>query len=114
MVGFPCLLGGATSVLLGTKHESWIVGIPERLAKGLLAGFVLGFTYMVLLSVLFAFTIRTYPYTASQHSSGMWSAGTLAMTVSSALYFLMFHWSAGLNDNTHEGGEPRDAPESSS
>tara|TARA_R110002049_G_scaffold27283_2_gene93848 strand:- start:80 stop:682 length:603 start_codon:yes stop_codon:yes gene_type:complete len=110
MVGFPCLLGGATSVLLGTKHDSWSAGIAARLGKGLVAGFVLGLTYMISLNILFAFTIQSIPYSAAQHASGMWTAGTVAMTTSSAIYFLLFHWSAGLNEfNAQRGGEPSDA-----
>ena len=92
MVGFPCVLGGATSVLLGTKHSSWYSGIVERFAKGVLAGFVLGILYMVILNILFIFTTPNFPYTSpSQHPSGMWTAGTAAMTISSAVYFLLFH-----------------------
>jgi hypothetical protein len=114
MVGLPCTLGGATSVLLGTKHDLWISGIPQRLVKGLVAGFVLGFTYMVTLNIVFPFTSPNFPYDSSvtDHSSGMWIAGTVALTLASALYLPVFHWSAGLNEYTqHEGSEPSDATE---
>lgn len=110
MVGFPCILGGATSVLLGTKHDSWLSGMPQRLIRGLVAGFVLGFTYMLILNITFPFTSPGFPYSnsVSDHSSGMWIAGTFALTISSALYFWVFHWSAGLNDHLrHETDDPR-------
>jgi len=115
MVVFPCLLGGATSVLLGTKHDSWLNGIAERFIWGLIAGFVLGFTYMFALMITYPFfsPIIARGKTISDHSTGMWFAGTFAMTLSSALYLLLFHWSAGLNDhrrhettNTNEPTSP--------
>lgn len=108
MVGFPCILGGATSVLLGTKHHSWIAGIPERLIRGLIAGFMLGFSYMLTLNIVFPFTSPGFPYSNSvaDHSTGMWIAGTVALSISSSLYLLVFHWSAGLNDHKqYEDGE---------
>lgn len=117
MVGFPCILGGATSVLLGTRHDSWISGIPQRLIKGLVAGFVLGFTYMVTLNIVIPFTSPHFPYSSSvtDHSTGMWIAGTVAPSLASALYLPVFHWSAGLNEYTrHKGGEPSDATDSPS
>lgn len=117
MVGYPCILGGATSVLLGTKHHSWISGIPQRLARGLVAGFVLGFTYMLTLNIAFPFTSPGFPYSnsVSDHSTGMWIAGTSALSLSSALHLLVFHWSAGLTDyRRREGGEPNIAPASRS
>ena len=117
MVGFPCILGGATSVLLGTKHHSWLAGIPQRLLKGLVAGFVLGFTYMLTLNILFPFTSPNFPYrsSAADHSTGMWIAGTVALTLASTVYLLVFHWSAGLNEyEKQESGEPSHAPEHAS
>ena len=97
MVGFPYLLGGCTSVLLGTKHDSWMSGIPQRFLKGLVAGFVLGFVYAVLLNVIGAFMLSDFSPTVADYSSMMWRAGTIAMMVGSGLYFMLFHWSAGLH-----------------
>lgn len=101
MIGFPCLLGGCTSVLLGTKHDSWIDGIPQRFFKGLMAGFVFGFVYAVLLNVIGAFLLPPFRPSVRQYSSMMWRAGTMAMIAGSGLYFILFHWSAGLRGPEH-------------
>jgi hypothetical protein len=97
MVAFPCLLGGCGSVLLGTKHDSWIAGIPQRFLKGLVAGFVLGLVYAVLLNVIGMFLLSRFPPSVADYSFMMWRAGTIAMVAASGLYFLLFHWSAGLH-----------------
>lgn len=96
MVGFPCLLGGCGSVLLGTKHDSWLEGIPERFLKGLVAGFVLGLVYAVLLNLIGMFMLAGFPPSVADYSFMMWRAGTIAMVAASGLYLLLFHWSAGL------------------
>jgi hypothetical protein len=111
MVGFPCLLGGCTSVLLGTRHDSWIDGIPQRFFKGLLAGLVLGLVYAVLLNIVGAFMLPSFRPSVAEYSAMMWWAGTVAMTVASALYFLLFHWSAGLHPRNTDTNEPPDGPE---
>ncbi|TWU01022.1 hypothetical protein Pla52n_43930 [Stieleria varia] len=70
---------------------------------------------MLTLNITFPFTSPGFPYSnsVSDHSSRMWIAGTFALTLSSGLYLLVFHWSAGLNDHLRrEGGEPSDATES--
>lgn len=110
MVGFPCLLGGCGSVLLGTKHDSWFAGIPQRFLKGLVAGFALGFVYAVLLNVIGALTLPMFNPTVAAYSSMMWRAGTIAMTVGSGVYFILFHWSAGLHPTRETGSEPSPAP----
>ncbi|MCO6043480.1 hypothetical protein NG895_06135 [Aeoliella sp. ICT_H6.2] len=94
MVGFPCLLGGCTSVLLGTKHDSWVEGIPQRFLKGLAAGFALGFVYMFVLNVMAAPGLPSL----EAYRDMMWQAGTIAMMTASGVYFVLFHWSAGLWD----------------
>ncbi len=114
MVGFPCMFGGPTSVLLGTHRESWISGIPLRLIRGLVSGFVLGFTYMLALNITFPFTSPGFPFSnsVSDHSHGMWVAGTFALTLASALYLPVFHWSAGLNDHRRRQNDaPSHTPE---
>ena len=99
MVAFPCLLGGVTSILMGTQAGSWTAGLPQRFGKGLVAGLVLGFVYMVLLNVVAIF-FMTFPRTVATHSSMMWRAAPLAMGVASALYLVLFHWSSGLGRTT--------------
>lgn len=113
MVGFPCLLGGCTSVLLGTKHDSWIDGIPQRFLKGLVAGFVLGFVYAVLLNVIGAFMFTGFSPSVGDYSAMMWRAGTIAMVLASGLYFMLFHWSAGLQPIPKNANEQNDARETS-
>ena len=108
MVGLPCLLGGCTSVLLGTKHDSWISGIPQQFMKGLVTRLVLGLVYVVLLNIIGAFMLTGFNPSVADYSSMMWRSGTIAMTVGSGLYFILFHWSARLspakqNANEHSG-----------
>ena len=99
MVAFPCLLGGVSSVLMGTQSGSWTAGLPQRFGRGLVAGLVLGFAYMVLLNIAAIF-FMTFPRTVATHSSMMWRAAPIAMGVSSGFYLLLFHWSAGLGRTT--------------
>ena len=100
MVAFPCLLGGVTSVLMGTQAGSWTVGLPQRFGKGLVAGLVLGVVYMVLLNVIGAVVTEGFARTTADYISMMWRAGPVAMGVASALYLMLFHWSAGLGRAT--------------
>ncbi len=85
MVGFPCLLGGCTSVLLGTRHDSWIEGLPQRFLKGLLSGFVLGLMYAVVLNIIGAFMLPSFSPSVDEYSAMIWRAGTVAMTVANSL-----------------------------
>src|SRR5690242_5205602 len=50
MVGFPTLLGSVLAAALGSNANDWLRTLPLRVAKGLLAGFVLGFVYMFVLN----------------------------------------------------------------
>lgn len=114
MVWFPCLLGGCTSVLLGTKRDSWTKGVPQRFSKGLVAGFVLGFVYAVVLNVLGAFIffiLKGSPDSVADYSSMMWRSGTIAMAAASGLYFILLHWSAGLHPVPKDANEQRDERE---
>ena len=51
MVGFPCLLGCALAVVVGSNRSHWLMGLGARLGKGLFAGLVLGWVYMVVLNL---------------------------------------------------------------
>ena len=100
MVAFPCLLGGVTSVLMETQAGSWTAGLPQRFGKGLVAGLVLGFVYMILLNIVGAVVMGGFARTTADYISMMWRAGPIAMGVASALYLMLFHWSAGLGRTT--------------
>lgn len=104
MVGFPCLLGGCTSVLLGTRHDRWTRGILERFFRGLIAGFALGFVYAVLLNVGAFLLLSPWRLGVEEYSWMMWRWGTVSMAIGSGLYFVLFHWSAGLHP-IRENGE---------
>ena len=129
VVVVPCVLGGAMSALLGTKTESWISGVPQRFVRGVIAGFALGFTYGIMFSQLFPMSLPEYPYfkftpyppTDPENSPvsaawffRLWISGTLALTISSAVFLIVFHWSAGLNRARSVGGEPSVATEGGS
>lgn len=91
MVGFPTLLGGFTSILLGRNYSPIFLSAMLRFFKGIAAGFVLGLCYMVILNS----SPMSFNSVASYHQS-MWSAGLIAMTFASGLYLMLFHWSANL------------------
>jgi len=99
MVGFPCLLGGAMAALAGSNRSHWLKGLGLRLGKGLLAGLVLGFTYMVLLNTagaIFAPSGDGADYTKS-YIKMMWRDGPVALGISSALFFVLIKWAVGLS-----------------
>jgi hypothetical protein len=78
MVAFPCLLGGAASVALGSGTRSWSAGILARIGKGLVAGLVLGSVYMVVLNVL---GIIWFPVESTErYHQMMWNNGPVAMS----------------------------------
>ena len=123
----PCVLGGAMSVLLGTKIESWMSGVPQRLVRGVIAGFVLGFTYGIIFSQAFPMSLPEYPYfkftpfppmdpadSSAAWIFRLWISGTLALTISSALFLMVFHRSAGLDRPRSAGGDPSVATEDGS
>jgi hypothetical protein len=99
MVGFPCLLGAALAAVVGSNRSDWLRGLGGRLGKGLLAGLVLGFVYMVTLNVAGdmvmtpqdAFSDETRSYIRM-----MWRAGPVALGISSALFFILIRWAVGL------------------
>ncbi|MGH7970597.1 MAG: hypothetical protein ACREIC_17870 [Limisphaerales bacterium] len=99
MVGFPCLLGGAMAALAGSNRSHWLRGLGLRLGKGLLAGMVLGFTYMVILNTvgaMFAPSGDEADYTKS-YIKMMWRDGPIALGISSALFFVLIKWAVGLS-----------------
>ena len=51
---------------------------------------------MVLLNVVGAVVMGGFARTTADYISMMWRAGPIAMGVASGLYFMLFHWSAGL------------------
>ena len=109
MVVYPCLLGGVMATMLGSGTESWIDGIVARFFKGLLAGFVLGSLYMFILNVTGAFIIpiASQPDVQEYHHM-MWWAGTIAMSIASAAFLVLFHWAAGLGRTALVAGDMAD------
>lgn len=99
MVGFPCLLGGAMAALAGSNRSHWLKEFGLRLGKGLLAGLVLGFTYMVLLNTagaMFSPSGDGADYIKS-YITMMWRDGPVALGISSALFFVLIKWAVGLS-----------------
>lgn len=95
MVGFPMLLGGGLSALVGSNRSVGVAAFFARLAKGLVAGFVLGFAYMFLLNTILNMVVppqRLYESYVYQ----MWTGGLPAMGVASALFLVLLRWSVGL------------------
>ena len=99
MVGFPCLLGGGLAAVVGSNRSHWFTSLGARLGKGLLAGLVLGFVYMVTLNVTGGMVMTAHDrmddYTQS-YVTMMWRAGPVALGISSALFFVLIRWAVGL------------------
>lgn len=99
MVGFPCLLGAALSVVVSSNRSPWVTGLGLRLGKGLLAGLVLGFVYMFVLNVGGAMvtTPNESPDDLTKaYVKMMWRTGPIALGISSALFFVLIRWAVGL------------------
>ncbi len=99
MVGFPCLLGCVFAVVVGSNRSHWLAGIGARLGKGLLAGLVLGFVYMVVLNVGASMVMTPNESSADftkSYVSMMWRTGPIALGISSALFFILIRWAVGL------------------
>ncbi len=97
MVGFPCLLGGVMAGLLGSNRSRWLIGLPWRLAKGLLAGLVLGFVYMLILNTLPGLiAIPDSGDFTQRYVYMMWRTGPVALGIASALFFVLMRWAVGL------------------
>ena len=99
MVGFPCLLGCVLAAVVGSNRSHWLTGIGSRLGKGLLAGLVLGFVYMVILNIGGAMV--TTPNDSpddftKNYVKMMWRSGPIALGISSALFFVLIRWAVGL------------------
>jgi hypothetical protein len=101
MVGFPCLLGGVMAAATGSNRSPWLRGLAARLGKGLLAGVVLGFVYMVVLNMGLASGILASPSIqfsdeTQAYVAMMWRDGPLALGLASALFFVLIRWAVGL------------------
>lgn len=99
MVGFPCLLGCVLAVVVGSNRSHWLTGLGARLGKGLLAGLVLGFVYMIVLNVGGAMVISpnaTPEDETKAYVRMMWRSGPIALGISSALFFVLIRWAVGL------------------
>ena len=101
MVGFPCLLGGVMAAVVGSTRSPWLRGLAPRLGKGLVAGVVLGFVYMVVLNMGLASSMLTAGHVrfadeTQAYVAMMWRDGPLALGISSALFFVLIRWAVGL------------------
>ena len=102
MVGFPCLLGAMLSAVVGSNRSHWLRGLGARVGKGLLAGLVLGFVYMVILNVVGEMlrpdieTTPTHNELTDNYVQMMWRSGPIALGISSALFFVLIRWAVGL------------------
>ena len=93
MVAFPCLLGGCMAALLPSVYGGGVRGVLGRFGKGLCAGLVLGFVYMVVLNVTGALVSGSWIFREpGSYRSLMWKTGPVALGVASALFFPMFRW----------------------
>ncbi len=121
MVGFPCLLGGGLAAVVGSNRSHWLTGLGARLGKGLLAGLVLGFVYMVTLNVAGGMVMTAHDQSddsTQNYVTMMWRAGPVALGISSALFFILIRWAVGLTrvrilvfeDVEHQNVEPGAAP----
>jgi hypothetical protein len=121
MVGFPCLLGGVVAGVVGSNRSPWLFGLGGRLGKGLLAGLVLGFVYMVVLNIAGGMVMTAHDNYSDEtrgYVAMMWRAGPVALGLSSGLFFVLIRWAVGLtrvrilvfDDVPRPGVEPAAAP----
>lgn len=98
MVGFPCLLGGLLAALAGSNRSNWLRQLAARFGKGLLAGFVLGFVYMVILNIAGPLVTRVRLDDEPTHAYVvmMWRSGPIALGLASGLFFPLLRWAVGL------------------
>jgi hypothetical protein len=99
MVGFPCLLGGVLAAVVGSNRSPWLSGLGARIGKGLLAGLVLGFVYMVTLNIAGGMVMTAHDEFSDQTQSYiamMWRAGPIALGLSGGLFFVLIRWAVGL------------------
>jgi len=99
MVGFPCLLGAVLAAVVGSNRSPWLSGLGARIGKGLLAGLVLGFVYMVVLNIAGGMVMTAHDDFADQtqgYVTMMWRAGPIALGLSGGLFFVLIRWAVGL------------------
>lgn len=99
MVGFPCLLGCSFAVVVGSNRSRWLRDFGLRFGKGLIAGLVLGFVYMIVLNVVGAMVMgpNDNPDDPTRaYVRMMWRSGPIALGISSALFFILIRWAVGL------------------
>jgi hypothetical protein len=98
MVGFPTLLGGGLAILVGSNSSPWQEKLVSRGLKGLLAGFVFGVIYAVVLNVLGFFLLGFQCESTSQYIIMMWRAGPVALGLASASFLLLIGRAVGLDE----------------
>ena len=96
MVGFPSLLGGGLAAFVGSNRSTGIGGFFIRLAKGILAGLVLGTVYMFLLNFILSALVHGRMLSGTNYVNIMWKGGLPAMGIASSLFLLLMKWAVGL------------------
>ncbi len=78
-----------------------MAGLAARLIKGLMAGFVLGFVYMMVLSIggLFFLGIGVR-HAVDEYVGMMWAIGPVALAIATALFLPLLRWAVGQTTNT--------------
>jgi hypothetical protein len=89
----------AATAALGSNRDPWLWGLGARLGKGLVAGFVLGVVYMVVLNFVgasFPVGIPVDEDFTKRYVSMMWQTGPVALGLASGLFLILFRWAVGL------------------
>jgi hypothetical protein len=95
MVGFPALLGAGLAALVGSNRSHGVGAFFGRLGKGLLAGLVLGYTYMFLLNTILNMFVPPERL-VWRYAYEMWKGGLPAMAVASSFFLVLLRWAVGL------------------
>ncbi|MGC3971103.1 MAG: hypothetical protein QM775_28335 [Pirellulales bacterium] len=95
-ISFPCICGGVYAVLVPSNPSGWATGLVARLIKGLVAGFVLGSVYFVVLNAgaLFILGIGV-PHKVDRYVAMMWRVGPVALGTATALFLPLLVWAVG-------------------
>jgi hypothetical protein len=100
MVGFPMLLGGVLAAVLGSNRSAIFNDLALRLLKGLVAGFVLGFVYMLTLNLTFGMLVQPNDFVHNPtpaYVRAMWVSGPIALGLAAGLFFPLVRWAVGLS-----------------
>ena len=116
VAALPVLVGALPSALWGRPDGDPLRSAAIRFCKGLVAGFALILMFWVLLAamavILSQLMAESYVVpTRGFYTEVLWRGGTLAMAVSSGVFFMMLQWSANLNPRARMENEQIAEPE---